>query len=276
MPADKHTIQKIEKEKSNSEHNMPTFNDSKKTEPNWTEKTLALTAIIGVFATLVGLFFVYFQLEGLNVQIEQSVKQTSLLSESIKESYRPLALITHKYDKNKFNISITYLESSKPDKFSFIQESKIVNQGKGILRFVGYVYYISTEPIDFRKKILEGNLEHVMVDGVDSLARDAIILPSESAEITPVFQDVSFEKNYYLYVIVFYKDMVGNLYDSLSLMRLYFVEPTINGAKLATRLDPDKGFRTSTYHSYTEEEREILINLIQAKSPSLYNCIKER
>jgi hypothetical protein len=250
--------------------------NSYRKKPNWTEVTLALTAIIGVLATLAGLIFVYFQLKGLNVQIMQSVKQTTLLSESIKESYRPLALITHKYDQSKSNISITYLESSKPDKFSFIQESKIVNHGKGILRFVGYVYYISTEPLDFRKRILEGNLENVLVDGVDSLARDVIILPTESAEITPALFDIPFERNYYLYVIVFYKDIVGNLYDSLSLMRLYFVEPTINGNKLATRLDPDKGFRTTTYHSYTEEERGILIKLIQTKSPSLYDCIKER
>ena len=54
-------------------------NDKKYNAPNWTDITIAMTAIVGVVATGYGLILVYFQLISLNHQIVQEEHLVVLL-----------------------------------------------------------------------------------------------------------------------------------------------------------------------------------------------------
>ena len=89
-------------------------------------------------------------------------------------------------------------------------------------------------------------------------------MPLDKMDLYFPFEDIGFEEIYFIYILVFYEDQDGNLYDTEHVLYLPFNEPEVKEDGLEVRLKKD-GFRSETYNTYTGNDyiklHEVLTKL---------------
>lgn len=158
--------------------------------------------------------------------------QNKTLEKTLRQSFRPIASLKEEDKHSGSNFKYTFKKPNKesPNKFSFYGEKKNKNIGNGIMLYIGSIYYISDELIDFRNKLLNSKLTNLNFDGKHPHTRGDAVFP-QGTYITYInFTDLDFKNEYYIYIIYFYQDIDGNFYDTVFMNSLPVkANPTPNG-----------------------------------------------
>lgn len=226
----------------------------------------ALATIGILIAGLVGLRFVV-------CELDQLQRQNSYLERTMRQSFRPLGVCSYSTDLKSREIKIGYLDSSNPNKFSFRCELFLYNRGKGILIDLGSFSYLSKKEVDFRKLFLDGKVDSVNFDARYSYTRRSPVHPDDYIEIKLEWRDVDSEDKYFLYTILLYEDQDGNLYDTERLDVFKF-DYKFSPADSAKSPHLQEGSRRETYHAYSPEEKQALIEEIEKRDHPLANVIR--
>jgi len=235
--------------------------ESKCMERITTYSTLAMSVF-----TAAGLIFLY-------VELMQFQNQGLMLEQSIRQTYKPL-LVAESDTNNVHQSKIVFIKNKETNHYTLISTFILKNYGQGLLSFIGYLAMIDTNECDFRKSILEGKFSSLIVDKQYSYTRMSTLLPIEDKRIDFIVsnlgcENIILEYKYYIYILYFYKDQAGNLYDTEHLLVVPLDEAKIIGAtSLPTIKKEVDGYSKETYHFYTDKERLRLISAIkQLKEP---------
>jgi len=140
----------------------------------------------------------------------------------------------------------------------------IENNAEGVLVYIGQISYIDTNLIDFRAEILRDGIDSVNVDLHYSFIRESPIFRQGKRKVdivnTSIFWDnLAFAAKYYLYILIFYEDQNGNLYDTEHMEVYSFKKPEITGSYVTAAIDTAGPMhRRERYHYYDKNEREQL------------------
>jgi len=227
------------------------------------------TAIIAI-ATIVGLFLVIPQINEFN-------EQNELLRRTLLQSYRPIGYITQ---INKPNTDIRVIglpPEGKKDKFTFTYDQSLINEGSGLLVNIGHLYFISKERVDFRKKFLNHDYDstEIRFDGRWDYTRRTTVLPKDTGLVVVRFNDISFEDEYNIYILFFYEDQDGNVYDTENKINLTFNPTTIENERVRAHL---RTLSTNNfYNAYSNSQALELLDLLKGYNHPLwkYFTIKE-
>lgn len=229
---------------------------------NFDKKITLSNAISNWALVLVGIIGFIFVLRQLN----EFKKQNTTLESTFKQSYRPLGVARTSWDDPQL-IIVRYpdIKSKSKDKFSFLHEFKFKNLGMGTLFLYGYVSYLSTENIDFRKELLSGTLtKAVQCDTFFQYGRRYPILINEPYTLPVEHPNVPFERQYFSYTMFLYEDQDGNLFDTVHLEVLNFKDPISTPDGLNTEFDDTKSpYMTESYKSYSLEEKQLICNSLK-------------
>ncbi|MGB7063497.1 MAG: hypothetical protein WBF13_14265 [Candidatus Zixiibacteriota bacterium] len=220
--------------------------------------TVAL-ALIG----LAGLYFLVGELKELH-------RQNSLIESRLTQTYRPIGFACCSPDELELVVVEILSTEEKLDKFSFQISYYLYNHGQGVLSYIGCFFMAYPEPVEFRTRLLNGDIDSVNVDSRYSFVRRETVLPyaqsSASRTSAPVrFLDVPYAEKYFAYTLFLYEDQEGNLYDTEHLNVLPFEKPKVEGELVVPKLDKKKPAPSrETYHCYLREERGKLVAAIRA------------
>lgn len=224
-------------------------------------------ATAGLFITsIAGLIFIRHELVELR-------RQNSYLERTMRQSYRPLGVVRYGEELKEGMVIVGYSKPTKPGRISLSGEPNIWNRGKGILIYLGSFSYLSKEEIDFRRAFLNNEVGSVRFDALYTHARRTPVLPESYFAAYFEWEDVDFEETYYLYVLFFYEDQDGNLYDTEHLVVLKFEKkPKVLETALLPNLEDT--YIRDKYHHYSSKEKQALIMAIQRQSHPLAGVIR--
>lgn len=233
--------------------------------------------LLMVIVTVIGLLFVILQLKEFGKQNETLNSQSELLRKTLIQSFRPIGYI------NQINIGapklrvIDYPPSGRNDKFSFVYKQHLVNEGAGVLVNIGHLYYLTKERVNFREGFLSGDYDstEIRFDGRIDNSRRQTLLPKDTNEVIIAYHNIEFAEKYNIYLLHFYEDQDGNLYDTEVDINFDFEPPHIKNDRLFAELK--SVFTNNIYHAYTETEKSNLVNIIKKYNHPLwkYFTIKE-
>lgn len=221
-------------------------------------------------ATVIGLLLVIPQINEFN-------EQNELLKRTLVQSYRPIGFITQINKPNTHIRVIGLPPEGKKDKFTFTYNQSIINEGSGLLVNIGHLYYISKEKINFRKNFLnhEYDSTEIKFDGRFDYSRRTTLLPKDTGHVVLRFDDISFEDEYNIYLLFFYEDQDGNLYDTENNLNLTFEPTTIENNRIKANLKTL--FTNNFYNAYSISQALELIDLLKSYNHPLwkYFSLKE-
>lgn len=217
-----------------------------------------LANIVVAVTAILGLIYVYFQLNLFQ-------EQTDTLNKSLIQSYRPLGFIFYNDPEGKGRHVIEYLNEGKKEKLSFIFRPSMVNKGSGVLVNIGHIYYITTEAINFRQKLLNRDsvIDDIHFDWRYNYTRRDAVLPSDKIEVSVRLDEIEFESQYYLYIMAFYEDQDGQLYDTVSKTVMNFGETYWETERMRTKFE--SALTTNQFNKYDETEKLKLIEMFKEK-----------
>lgn len=233
----------------------------KKSFPEWEQFINIFTMLVGVF----GVIFLVYELQGIR-------KQNEITERSFRQSYRPLGVID--WGDKSTSYSST---RNKNGTITVGCQKRILNNGKGILLFIGYLKFFSRHEIDFHSKSLIQNIDKSN-NIIDSTSFDKRfpqrrlnpILSQKEDTINVEWNNIKPEDfkpentNYYLYSIYLYKDQINYLYETI--------------CQEYNRLEPDSKkivvVNTQYFHSYSKEEQSDLADKIEPYHESLAEYIR--
>lgn len=206
-------------------------------------------------------------------ELQEFRHQNELLQRTLNQSYRPLASISYtESEPGVYEMSLAPVVGGRPDRYAFQAKLHIRNLGQGLMRHLGYIHYVDRDTIPFRDSYLSGPLK-VLYDGLSPLARGAPLPPGESVEAALRWSGIGPTDNLFSYVLIFYEDQVGNLYDTEHLLHLKFQEPELRESGLVPISVPGGGI-SEEYHQYTKAERAALIKRLELDDHSLADAIR--
>jgi hypothetical protein len=235
---------------------------------------IAITSIILALVAVAGYFVLKDELRNLNLQ-------NRLLSKSLTETYRPLAILKFidLKDPKSGKVNIEFLNDGPKDKLGFIYRPSIINISKNPLVFIGHVYSLSKEREIIRNKILgsdTNSFKTIIFDGKYPQVRRRTILPNEFEPIVTKIENIDFKKLYFLNIILYYEDLEGNLYDTECRTTLEFSEPTWSKERdrLAVKFEAT-GLDFTSFHSYAVEDKVKLESFMGAREHSMWDYISK-
>jgi len=216
-----------------------------------------------VVTTIIGLVLVLQQLTEFSKQNETLHTQSELLRKTLIQSYRPIGYIMQINKEIPTKKIIELPPTGRKDKFSFVYRQLLINEGSGVLVNIGHLYFITKEKENFRKKFLEGEYDSTVIkfDGRYDYSRRQTLLPKDTAEVVIGYDDIEFEDEYNVYVLLFYEDQEGNLYDTENILNIKFGPTSIVNDRVKANLQ--SLFTNNIYNDYTESEKMNLINIIK-------------
>ena len=230
-----------------------------------------------VLTAIVGLYFVVQQLDEFNKQNQTLYRQSELLRKTLIQSYRPLGYIMQINPDVPDKKIIQGIEGERKDKYSFRYHQSLVNKGSGILVNIGHIYYISKEKIDFRSKFLNGDYDSSMIhfDGRHDYTRRHTLHLNDTNSVWIAFKDIEFAEEYNIYILLFYEDQDGNLYDTLNKLNLQYGPTSIVNNSVKAKIK--NVYTNNVYHAYSENENKQLINAMRSLNHPMwkYFTIKE-
>jgi len=238
--------------KTNNNKLLPTEN-----KINWTDKVSAISNAVMVIITLLGAILILVEL---NVMQEQN----KYLNRTLMQSYRPIGVMKYKPKDFLKPITINRIPTKNENEISFVYERNLINRGQGLLVFVGHIYYLTYQQIDFRNIFINDGL-NISFDTRYSYTRNEPLLPGDTIEIKTTFSNVRFKNSCFIYIISFYKDQDQNLYDTQNLTVIHFQTPVkYKSSQYIAQMDSLKpGAISEDYHLYNNEERIKLIEQFQ-------------
>lgn len=219
--------------------------------------------------TILGLILVFFEFKEFRKQNNTQHKQIKILNEELKylqaelrQAYRPLGII---YEKEiapgtPFNI----YKNEEYGYFYYEDSLFLRNYGQGILSYIGAFFVCDSLETSLRNSLLNGSLDSVGVDTYYSYMRRITILPvfldeESKTKIKVSWAGIKPGKKYFHYLLIFYEDQDGNLYDTEYLAIITY--------DLKNERKIPHGIR-ATYNYYAPDVRVKLVNAIKnLKSP---------
>lgn len=190
-------------------------------------------------------------------ELQQLTRQNEYLERTLRQTYRPLGVAT--YSDTAESLIIVGLRSGpSPGRFSMSFERRLQNLGDGLLSYIGSFWHVSVSELDFRSAFLTGQIDTVMFDGMHNFARRRPVLPGKAIETKAHWDDLTYEKRYFVYTIFLYEDQDGGLYDTERLEVLDFEEPISGPEGLSPQLAEETAGGRETYHYYSADERTVL------------------
>lgn len=218
----------------------------------WTDKVSAYANSFIAIATIVGLFFIW-------QQLNETIEQTKSLNKTLMQSYRPLGYITQGVDSSGLHIiTIKFLKANEKNKMSFQLDFNFSNKGSGILSLIGYISFISANKIDFREDFLNSKITNYSYDGFYPSSREANLLQGDISILKRQITDIVYQPMYYFYMIIFYKDQEGNLYDTYLVSQLPFEKNTFENVDFPYTLSKSRGIVSHYYNYYDNEDLKRL------------------
>ena len=235
--------------------------ESNNYSPKFTKWSHIANIVIAITAIL-GLIYVY-------LQLDLFYSQTDTLNKSLIQSYRPIGFITFIDPGEKWDVGIEFLKGGKKEKLSFLYRPSMINKGNGILVNIGHMYYITKEAIEFRKKLLDKELvkEEIHFDWKYDYVRGDALLPNDTADVNIRFDNIEFEEQYYVYIIAFYEDQDGRLYDTVNKTFMKFSPTFWKEDRMRTSLT--RANITNKFNAYSEIEKSILIEIIKERKHTM-------
>lgn len=223
------------------------------------------TLAIAIFTGL-GLYFLIDELTELR-------KQNGVLENTLQQSYRPLGVLVNEDNRTQY-LYIYYMPAIRNGKWSFSTQPKILNKGNGLLIYLGSLSCLMNKEIDFRNKLLSNEIDSINFDGMYSYSRRTPVFVDSSLGLKIVWENLDFEKEYFLYSLYLYEDQDGNLYDTERLDVMKFQDSIITKTTDSLtftypKLDTEKCYFKQLYHKYTLTEKNNLIKAIANKNHPL-------
>jgi hypothetical protein len=246
------------------------------------DKTLkiinTIAAVFLALATTFGLIFIFLDLqefrvqnESLNIEVKEISIQNLILEKTLKQNYRPVGVA--KLADNDSLFIVQFARSDSIGKINIVLKPKLYNMGKGVLSLIGHISYCSYEKIDFRSKLLNGEIENFSFDYFREEARGKPIMQNEYWPIIIEQKNLPIENIYYIYSLIFYKDQDGNLYDTERL-DLIDCDSTITMEDNWQRpVLSNKNISNEQYNYYKVDEIQKLENLFKKKGHNLANYV---
>ena len=229
----------------------------------WNKISTIATVIMATIA-LIGIIL-------LIAELNQLRDQNVILNRSLTQTYRPVGVaIRTRADTVNVPVKIQYQYhmEDRTDRFSFFYKPVLTNYGGGILRYIGHIYYLSPEYIDFRSAFIGGSVLNPQFDGLSAYARGIPLGPGEKLPCILNLEDVSFADVYFLYCLFLYQDQEGNLYDTEHMVHLRFQDPQLVDNRLLPKLREFGGGQRERYHQYSKDEQKLLVaSLRELKHP---------
>ena len=228
--------------------------NSKKSSSNYSNSTPNWIAAI---ATLVIAGTAIYGIVYLILEFDENQKQTVLMRSTIEETFKPIGIFKQYTVDNQLD-SRQVIIGFDNGKLSY--NPYLINAGKGLMVYLGHIYYLSEEEINFREGFFNGDIKNYIFDGYDNYSRRFPILQNEKLPIVNIVQDIGFESGiYYLNILVFYEDSFGNLHDTEVELIIPFGTPKITPEGLKPNLLIENIGKNEQYHKFQEEEKEKLI-----------------
>jgi hypothetical protein len=218
-------------------------------------------------AAVVGLFVVYYQLN-------QFKKQNETLEATYRATYRPIGEISFEGGQP---FDCKFIPPTVGD-WSFSAKPVLRNIGRDLLIYVGSLSYLCYDTMDFRRHLLEGQVDTVVFDGVLPDTRLQPIKIDAGLRIYLKQDVLGLKRDSYLYSLFLYSDLAGNIYDTqrmdyLKLLADSTITQLVTSASRGDSaiiihpvLDTDGLRSAQTYHSYTDDEKEQLIRRLREQN----------
>ena len=214
-------------------------------------------------------------------------RQNEIQESALRQTYRPLGRLAIK-DSAK----VEYQDQKTQGLIISIMDS-IYNKGSGTLIYVGSIACFSPNHINLKEELLAGsfdnkaipvtvqkskniiqsytvdtfishriNLTRIVFDGYFNQARLIPLEFNEPLEVLVTWIGDS-NREYYLYCLYLYKDIDGNLYDTL---RRYYV-------KTQDQQQNNLFIISQVYGSYTKKEQDKLSIILKPMNPSIAQAV---
>ncbi len=224
--------------------------------------------LIGTVITLLGFGAIIYQMNLFQTQNESLQEQSELLNRSLLQTYRPIGWISDTNPNSPLeeykNVIVTGYTINITLKDSIVIEYKpyLVNEGNGVLVYLGHLYYISDTLYSFRERIQKGLIDKndIRFDWHYSRARKTSILPGRHYLLNMKAIDVNYEPFYYFYALTLYEDQEGNLYDTESMLYFEYDKNKKQGERISKLLT------RNLYNAYSDEEKSKLLNIINKRN----------
>jgi len=239
------------------------------TQRKWYDTVLHYADAISAIANA-GLVLV--SIAGLILVVNELVeirRQNNVLEMTTRQTYRPIGVAYSDPDNPKMGVIALSGKMDNIDRFTIEREYYIANYGQGLLSYIGQINYISKNEIDFRNALLKATIDSVHADRFYSEARRVPIFPEFRKNITDVttkikWENLRFENKYFIYVLFFYEDQDGNLYDTEHLESIPFTPAKVVDGVVKVDIDTTRGvIIRETYHYYSIEDKDALITAIR-------------
>lgn len=221
---------------------------------NWPAITAWATAILAL-CNIGALIF-------LMLQTRHIGKQAQLLEASFKAAYRPIGSVSDRTDKNVMENSFIP-SKNKANMTNYFNDVFLTNVGEGHLIFIGHIYYMSFEELNFRNDFLEGKIENYITDAQINASRRNSMAPKKIETLSFLIKDLPLKNNYYLYSLVFYEDIETNLYDTTCLLAYRYSDFKIIDNKLEMVWADVGNYIVLQYHEYTPAEKIELFEILK-------------
>lgn len=234
--------------------------------------------LIGTGITLLGFFVIILQMCEFRTQNESLQEQSELLNRSLLQTYRPIGWVSNINPESPLetyeSFKVEWFSKNIPpkDSISIWYKPYLINEGSGVLVYLGHLYYVTDEEYSFRERIQKEliDVNQIRFDWNYSRSRQQSILPKHHRIINMKALDLDKKPYYYLYSLTLYEDQDGNLYDTENL--LYF-ETEFN--KETNKINISKTYTHDVYSAYSDEEKSILINLIKKRGHPMVKYFSE-
>ena len=194
----------------------------------------------------------------------------------MRQGYRPIGSAAYSAESDSLQLILKYYSTAKPGKLTFSCEPILYNRGKGILSYIGSIYYLSKKEINFRSDFLDGRISDFHIDHLKNYARQTpLSVDDKFSGIMVLFENVDFEKTYFIYILFLYEDQDGALYDTEHLAVVDFEEkPSVFDDTKAINPYAKSVYKKEIYHKYNDIEQKKLKKIFTEKNHPLANFIE--
>lgn|SRR5574341_265222 len=214
----------------------------------------------------IGSIIAAFYLKG---ELEELRRSNEIQVSAIRQTYRPLGLI--EFTKPGWAY-VRKATGSTADRIKIGVDKFLINNGSGLMLYLGSFGYIGDSAIDLRKEFLNGKINSVISDEIQTDQRRVPLRVSDTLVVSLSSGDLPFKRKYYLNILYLYEDQNGDLYDTEHLDVLPFTEPKFEEGRLEIHLEGfEKGLAITReqYHYYSQEEKEKLAKRLQEINSNL-------
>src|SRR5574341_274809 len=138
----------------------------------------------------IGSIIAAFYLKG---ELEELRRSNEIQVSAIRQTYRPLGLI--EFTKPGWAY-VRKATGSTADRIKIGVDKFLINNGSGLMLYLGSFGYIGDSAIDLRKEFLKGKINSVISDEIQTDQRRVPLRVSDTLVVSLSSGDLPFKKNY--------------------------------------------------------------------------------